>query len=138
MGHPYRRQVHPIPPLRVLLPLAVVDTLVVVLPTAPWMCQPEHSFRMLLAPVVGLPIGLLLGVQTVLWHFLRNWWTGSKAEADAAFATVSGPPPEVSIREQPAHRPPCSSSGSPIGLAAWRGSTFTWMIVPSGRSRASG
>lgn len=48
MGHPYRRQVYPIPPLPVLLPLAVVDTLVVMLPTAPWMCQPGHPYRMLL------------------------------------------------------------------------------------------
>ena len=77
MGLPYRRQGYPIPPLSVILTLAVVDTLVVVLPTAPWMCQPGHAYRMLLAPVVGLPIGVLLGVQTVLWNFLRKWWTGS-------------------------------------------------------------
>jgi hypothetical protein len=97
MGHPYRRQVYPIPPLPVLLPLAVVDALVVLLPIAPWMCQPGHQFRMLLAPVVGLPIGLLLGVQTVLWNFLRTWWTRSKAEADAAFAAVSASLPEFTI-----------------------------------------
>lgn len=100
MGHPYRPQVLPIPPLPVLLPLAGVDTLVVLLPTAPWMCQPGHPYRMLLAPLVGLPIGLLLGMQTVMWHLLRKWWTGSKAEADAAFATVSGSPPEDSLPER--------------------------------------
>ena len=100
MGHPYQHQFYPVPPLPLLIPLAVVDTLVVLLPIAPWMSQPGHPFRMLLAPVVGLAIGLLLGVQTVLWHFLRKWWTGSKAEADAAFATVSDSPPEVPIPEQ--------------------------------------
>ena len=99
MGHPYRDQVYQIPPLPVLLPLAVVDTLVVELPTAPWMCQPAYLYRMLLAPVVGLAIGLMLGVQTVLWHFLGKWWTGLKADADAAFATVPGSPPEVSMPE---------------------------------------
>jgi hypothetical protein len=102
MGHPYRGQVNQqglIPPLPVLLPLAVVDTFVVVLPAAPWMCQPGHSFRMLLAPVVGLAIGLLLCVQAVLWHFLRNWWIGAKADADAAFATVSDSPAAVAIPE---------------------------------------
>jgi hypothetical protein len=102
MGHPYWGQVNQqglIPPLPLLLPLGVVDTFVVVLPTAPWMCQPGHPFRMLLAPVVGLAIGLLLGVQAVLWHLLRKWWIGSKADADAAFATFAGSPPAVSIPE---------------------------------------
>jgi hypothetical protein len=97
MGHPYRRQANPIPPLPVLLPLAVIDTLVIVLPAAPWMCQPGHPYRMLLMPVVGLPIGLLRVVQTRLWQFLRTWWTRAKAEADAAFAAVSGSPPEFAI-----------------------------------------
>jgi hypothetical protein len=78
MRHPYGEQVHLVPPLPVLLPLAVVDTFVVVLPTASWMCQPGHPFRMLLAPVVGLSIGLMLGVQAALWHFLRKWWIESR------------------------------------------------------------
>lgn len=121
MGHPYWRQVYPIPPLPVLLPLAVVDTLVVVLPTASWMCQPGHPYRMLLAPVVGLPIGLLLGMQTVLWHFLRKWWTGSKADADAAFATVSGSPPAVSIPEPAGARAAVFVEWVPdrLGRLAW-------------------
>ncbi len=97
MGHPYRRQISLFPPLPVLLLLAIVDTLVVMLPTAPWMCQPGHPERMLLTPVVGFAIGLLFGVQTLLWHFLRKWWTGSNAEADAAFGMVSENPPEAAV-----------------------------------------
>ena len=102
MGHPTRGQMNRpglMMPLPVLLPLAVVDTLVVVLPTAPWLCQPGHPFRVLLTPFVGIAIGLLLGVQTLLWQIVRNWWIRSRAEADAAFAGLADAAPAVTISE---------------------------------------
>jgi hypothetical protein len=100
MGHPYRGPgilEGLIPPLSALIPLAFVDAFAVLLPTAPWMCERGHPFRMLLAPLLGLAIGLLLSVQAVIWYFLRKWRVGSKADADAAFANVFAPPAPVAI-----------------------------------------
>lgn len=66
-------------PLIVLAVLAAVDTCVVLYFTHPWI-PPKPSWTMLIiAPVNGVLIGLLLGLQTILIAWVRNRLRGKLA-----------------------------------------------------------